>query len=65
MAAFSDFTTFANETGARLSDQPLLFETTRHFDATQHEIFDYVSDIEKLGEWIWAAKDSWPDNSNA
>jgi len=65
MAAFSDFTTFANETGARLSDQPLLFETTRHFDATQQEIFDYVSDIEKLGEWIWAAKNSWPDNSNA
>lgn len=65
MPAFSDFTTFANETGARLSDQPLVFETTQHFDATQQEIFNYVSDIDKLGEWIWAAKKSWADNAKA
>ena len=29
MADFSDFTSYANETGARLSDQPLLFETSK------------------------------------
>jgi hypothetical protein len=65
MAAYSDFTTYANETGARLSDQPLLFETTQHFEASQHELFNYVSDIDKLGEWLWFAKKSWADNSNA
>ena len=65
MPAFSDFTTFANETGARLSDQPLLFEVTRHFEATQHELFNYVSDIDCLAEWIWAAKKTWADNSAA
>ena len=65
MAAYSDFTTYANETGARLSDEPLVFEITRHFDATQQEVFNYVSDIDRLGEWIWAARKSWPDNSKA
>lgn len=65
MGAFSDFTTLANETGARLSDQPLLFEVTRRLDVTQQELFNYVSDIDRLGEWIWAAKKSWPDNSKA
>jgi hypothetical protein len=65
MPAFSDFTVLANETGARLSDQPLVFQATQHFDATQQELFNYVSNIEKLGEWIWAAKKSWADNSRA
>jgi hypothetical protein len=65
MGAFSDFTTFANETGSRLSDQPLVFETAQHFDATQQELFNYVSDIDRLGEWIWGAKRSWADNSMA
>jgi uncharacterized protein YndB with AHSA1/START domain len=65
MGAYSDFTTYANETGARLTDQPLIFEITQRFDATQHELFNYVSDIDKLGEWIWASKKSWADNSKA
>jgi hypothetical protein len=62
---FSDFTGYANETGARLTDQPLLFEVAQHFDARQHELFNYVSDIDKLGEWIWFAKGSRADNSQA
>ena len=37
MNAFSDFTTYAKETGSRLTDQPLLVEKTRHLNATQHE----------------------------
>ena len=65
MGAYSDFTTYANETGASLSDQPLIFEITQRFDATQHELFNYVSDIDKLGEWIWASKKSWADRSPA
>ena len=65
MSAFSDFTGHANETGARLSEQPLIFEVTRHLDATQREIFDFVSDIDRLSEWIWLCKKSWADNSRA
>ena len=65
MGSFSDFTGYANETGARLSEQPLVFEITRRLDATQREVFDFVSDIDRLSEWIWLCKKSWADNSRA
>ncbi len=65
MRAFSDFTTYAHETGARLSVEPLVFETVRHFDATQRELFDYVTDFDRLSEWIWLSKRSWADDTNA
>lgn len=65
MGAFSDFTTYANETGARLSDHPLVFETTRHLDTTQHALFDYITDFDRLSEWILGAKKSWADDSLA
>jgi uncharacterized protein YndB with AHSA1/START domain len=65
MGAFSDFTIYANETGARLSDEPLVFETTRHLDATQHDLFEYISDFDRLSEWIFGAKKSWADDTNA
>ena len=65
MGAFSDFTSLANETGARLSDQPLLFEITRRLDVTQQELFNYVTDFDRLSEWIWASKKTWADNTNA
>jgi uncharacterized protein YndB with AHSA1/START domain len=65
MGAFSDFTAYAKETGSRLSDQPLLLETTRRLDVTQRELFNYVSDFDRSNEWIVGAKKSWTDNSNA
>jgi len=65
MGAFSDFTAYAKQTGSRLTDQPLLFETTRRLDATQHELFNYVTDFDRSNEWIAGAKKSWTDNSNA
>ena len=65
MGAYSDFTTYADETGARLSDQPLVFEIARRLDVTQQELFDYITDFDRLKEWIWAAKKTWADNSNA
>lgn len=65
MAVFSDFTTYANETGARLSDQPLVFEIARRLDVTQQELFNYVTDFDRLSEWIWAAKKTWADDTNA
>jgi len=65
MGAYSDFTIYANETGARLSDQPLLFEITRHLDVTQQELFNYVTDFDRLSEWIWLSKRTWADNTNA
>ena len=65
MDAYSEFARFANETGARLSDQPLLFETTRRFDASQQDLFNYVTDFDRLSEWIWASKKTWADDTNA
>jgi len=65
MGAFSDFTAYAKETGARLSDQPLLVEVTRHLNATQHELFNYVTNFDRSSEWLWGAKESWVDNTNA
>lgn len=65
MGAYSDFTTFAKETGSRLSDQPLVFEITRHLDVTHQDLFNYVTDSDRLSEWIWASKKTWADNTNA
>ena len=65
MGDFSDFTAYAKETGGRLSDQPLLFETTKRLDVTQHELFNYVSDFDRSSEWIIGARKSWTDNSEA
>jgi len=65
MREYADFIQHADETGARLSDQPLLFEVTRHFELTQHELFDYVSNFDLLSEWIWASKKSWADDTKA
>ena len=65
MSAFSDFTTYPKETGARLSDEALLFETTKHLGATQHELFNYITDFDRLSEWIWGSKKTWADNTNA
>ena len=65
MDPFSDFTAYARETGSRLSEQPLLFETTRRLEATQHELFNYVTDFNRLSEWLWGAKKTWADDTNA
>jgi len=65
MGAFSDFTAYAKETGARLSDQPLVFATTKRLDVTQQELFNYLSDFDRSSEWIVGAKKSWTDNSEA
>jgi uncharacterized protein YndB with AHSA1/START domain len=65
MVDFSDFTTLANETGARMSDEPLLFEITRRLDVSQHELFNYVSDFDRLSEWIWGSRKTWADDTNA
>ena len=65
MRAYADFTRYADETGARLTDEPRLFEVTSHFDVSQRELFDYISDFSRLSEWIWASKKSWADDSKA
>lgn len=65
MREYADFTRFADEIGAELSDQPMLFEVVRHFDVSQKDLFDYLSDFSRLSEWIWASKKSWADDSNA
>lgn len=65
MGQFSDFTEYAKQTGGRLSSQPLLVEETRLFETTQQALFDYVTDFDRLHEWIFGAKESWTDNSRA
>lgn len=65
VSTLSDFTTYARETGARLSDEPLLFETTRHLGITQRELFTYVTDFGRLREWIPGAKKTWADDTKA
>jgi uncharacterized protein YndB with AHSA1/START domain len=62
---YADFIRYADETGSRLSDQPRLFEITRHFETSQRELFDYVSDFSRLSEWLWGSKKTWADNTNA
>lgn len=65
MGSFSEFTEYAKQVGRNLSDQPLLVEETRLLDSTQRELFDYVTDFDRLDEWIFGAKKSWTDNSRA
>jgi uncharacterized protein YndB with AHSA1/START domain len=65
MSSFSDFTAYARESGTRLSDQPLIVEQTRLLAATQQALFAYITDFERLSEWIVGARKSWTDNSNA
>lgn len=65
MGAFSDFTAYASQTGAQLSNQPLIFEKASCLNATQHALFDYVSDFTRLDEWVLGAKRSWVDDSHA
>lgn len=65
MGVFSDFTEYARQTGARMSDQPLLVEKARRLDVSQHELFDYITDFDRLSEWIIGVKRSSTDDSNA
>jgi len=65
MGAFSDFTEYAKEAGSRLSSERLLVEKARLLDVSQHELFDYITDFDRLSEWIIGVKKSWTDNSNA
>jgi len=65
MRAYADFTSFADETAARLTDQPRLVEVTSHFESSQRDLFDYIADFSRLSEWIWASRKSWADDSKA
>lgn len=65
MGAFSDFTTYASDTGARLTNQPMIFETVSCLDVSQQALFDYVSDFTRLDEWIIGASKSWVDDTHA
>lgn len=65
MGRFSDFTEYAKQTGRSMTDQPLLVERTEHLDITQLALFDYVTDFDRLHEWISGVKKSWTDNTHA
>ncbi len=65
MSSLSEFSQYAREVGERLSDQPLQVAYSRQLGATQQELFDYVSDTDRLSEWIPGARKTWSDDSNA
>ncbi|MEZ4288339.1 MAG: SRPBCC family protein [Polyangiales bacterium] len=52
-------------TGAALTTRPLLVKFSKRLGAPQREVFDYVTDISRLHEWIPLAQKSWSDDSNA
>jgi uncharacterized protein YndB with AHSA1/START domain len=65
MGVFADFTAYAKQTGSRLSEQALLVEQAQRLDTTQQELFDYITDFDRLSEWIVGARKSWTDDTNA
>ncbi|MEM8609813.1 MAG: SRPBCC family protein [Myxococcota bacterium] len=65
MGPFAEFTKYAAEVGARLSQQPLQMTYTAHLGASQAELFEYVSDTDRLNEWIPGARRTWSDDAQA
>jgi len=65
MDSLSEYAKRAQEAGARFTDAPLQMTFTRHLGASQQELFDYISDTDRLSEWIPGAKQTWSDDSNA
>ncbi len=61
----SELTAYAAQTGARLSNQPLVFEKVSHLGVSQQALFDYITDFDRLQEWIIGAKRSSTDNTHA
>lgn len=65
MGQFAEFTKYAAEVGARLSQQPLQMTYTAHLGVSQGEAFAYISDTDRLHEWIPGARKSWSDDTEA
>ncbi|MEM7434273.1 MAG: SRPBCC family protein [Myxococcota bacterium] len=65
MGSLSEFTRYASEVGGRLSNQPLQMTYTAHLGLPQSELFAYVSDTDRLHEWIPGARKTWSDDTHA
>lgn len=65
MSSPGEFTRYAEEAGARLSDQPLQMTYTARLGASQREVFDFIADTDRLHEWIPGARKSWSDDTKA
>lgn len=65
MDSLSEYAKRAREAGSRFTDAPLQITYTIRLGANQQELFDYVSDPDRLSEWIPGAKKTWSDDSNA
>lgn len=65
MSSLDQYSAHAEQLGASLSTEPLLMKVVRRMGATQSELFAYVSDTNRLSEWIPGARKSWPDDSEA
>lgn len=65
MGQFAEFTKYAAEVGGRLSQQPLQMTYTAHLGVSQAELFEYISDTDRLNEWIPGARKTWSDDTHA
>jgi len=65
MSSLDTFASYAAELGARHSDQPLLMTYTARLGIEQAALFEYVSDADRLSEWIPGARETWSDDTEA
>ncbi len=65
MERLDHYAAYAEEVGARLSEQPLQVKIVRRLGASQAEVFDFITDFSRLSEWIPGCLKSWSDDTNA
>ena len=59
------FDDYALEVAARLTERPLQARVQGRVGAPPGEIFDFITDVERLASWIPTARRSWSDDTNA
>ena len=65
MSNLDAFAAYALERGAALTPEPLQERVQARVRVTQEELFAYVTDFEKLAEWIPMASRSYSDDTHA
>jgi carbon monoxide dehydrogenase subunit G len=59
------FDAYALETASRLTDHPLHVKAQGRVGVSPDEIFDFITDIERLASWLPTARRSWSDDTKA
>lgn len=65
MGELDSYARYAENAGAQLSDQPLQMKIVRRLGVSQDDLFTFITDFERLSEWIPGARKSWSDDSKA